>query len=215
MAAMSIPKIALALLAAAGGIAGQQLPALRTEAVSGGSVFYVRNSASQPLTAYLIELVDYPGSSYSLFQDDPSAPIAPGAEKRIPVTNMTVGAAPEYVKITAAVYADGSTAGDAAKVGLILGRRKAVLQTTRDLIARLEKAKAANTPNTAVAADLKQWADSMQPEGKSRRLSAAGVDQAASRQAISETLAGLGHGSIDDTLAALRTTERSMAAAKP
>lgn len=118
---MPVSRFVLALVAAASSLEAQQLPALRIEAVGGGSVFYVTNTAAQPLTAWLIELVDYPGSSYSLFQDDVSAPLAPGAEKRIPVSNMTVGAAPEHVKITAAVFADGATAGDDAKAALIGG----------------------------------------------------------------------------------------------
>jgi hypothetical protein len=209
---MSISRVAFALLAGAVAVTGQQLPSLRIEAVAGGSVFHVTNAASQPLTAYLIELVDYPGSSYTLFQEEVSTPLAPGAGKRIPVTNMTVGAAPEYVKITAAVYADGSTAGDASKVELILGRRKAVLETTHEISGRLEKAKAAGTAKTAVAADLRQWADSLPPEGKSRRLSAASVNAAAARLTISGAAARLDHSSIDETLAELRTAEQSLAA---
>jgi hypothetical protein len=200
---MPIPKLVSALLAAAGALAAQQLPALRTEAVAGGSVFYVKNVEAQPLTAYLIELVDYPGSSYTLFQDDAAARIAPGAERRIPVANMTVGAAPEYVKLTAAVYADGTTAGDAAKAELILERRKAVLETTRELIARLEKAKAAGTAKETVAAELKQWADSL-PEGRSRRLTAAGVHAAAQRQTIAEAAVRVEKGSVEQALAAER-----------
>ena len=37
-------------------------------------------------TAFLIELVNYPGSTFSFWPDDVTAtPIPPGAEKRIPV----------------------------------------------------------------------------------------------------------------------------------
>ena len=212
---MPISKIFLAVLAGAAAAAAQALPALRTEAVGGGSVFYVRNGAAQPLTAYLIELVDYPGSSYALFEDEIAAPLAPGAEKRIPVTNMTVGAAPEYVKITAAVYADGTSAGDQAKASLIVGRRKAVLQTERDLIARLEKAKAAGAAKDALAAEWKQWADSLPPEGKSRRLTAANVNQEASRMTIAGAIGRLEHASIEELLAELRAREQALEAAKP
>ena len=212
---MPISKIFLAVLAGAAAAAAQALPALRTEAVGGGSVFYVRNGAAQPLTAYLIELVDYPGSSYALFEDEIVAPLAPGAEKRIPVTNMTVGAAPEYVKITAAVYADGTSAGDQAKASLIVGRRKAVLQTERDLIARLEKAKAAGATKDALAAEWKQWADSLPPEGKSRRLTAANVNQEASRMTIAGAIGRLEHASIEELLAELRAREQALEAAKP
>src|ERR1700719_3841061 len=83
------------------------LPELRTEPTTGGSIFYVRNVASQPLAAYLIELVNYPGSSYSLWRYEIAAdPILPGVEKRLPVSNMTVGPVPDYIKIQAALYAD-------------------------------------------------------------------------------------------------------------
>jgi hypothetical protein len=104
------------------------------------------------------------------------------------------------VKLTAAVYADGKTAGDAAKAELILGRRKAVLETTRELIARLEKAKAAGTPKETVAAELKQWADSLPSEGKSRRLTAAGVHAAAQRQTIADAAARVEKGSVEQAL---------------
>src|SRR5580698_3781439 len=148
------PVLLLPLCAAAA-----QLPELRTEPIGGGTVFFVKNSSSQPLTGYLIELVDYPGSSYSLWQDEISSePIAPGAEKRIQVANMTAGAVPDYMKIQAAIYADGSTAGVPEKVTQFLERRKAVLATTRELIARIGKG--------ATKAELTQWADSLQPVGK-------------------------------------------------
>ena len=183
--------------------AAQQLPELRTEAVPAGSVFHVKNVEAQPLTAYLIELVDYPGSSYTLFQDE-APPMAPGAEKAIRVTNMTVGAAPEYVKITAAEYADGQTAGDPAKAELLVGRRKAVLETARELVARLEKAQAAGTAKAAVVSDLKQWADSLPAEGRSRRLTAAGVNAAARRQTIAGAAAELEKGQVEEVLAKVR-----------
>src|SRR3954468_5132676 len=85
------------------------LPDLRVEAAPGGSVLYVRNTHTQPLTAFLIELVGYPGSSWAHSQDDLRNPIPPGGEKRIPITNMTAGAVPEYVKMQAAIYADGTS----------------------------------------------------------------------------------------------------------
>src|SRR5450759_4088463 len=116
------------------------LPELRTEATAGGSIFHLRNNASQPLTGYLIELVDYPGSSYALWQDEIAAtPIPPGGEKHIPVANMTVGAVPEYVKLQAALFADGSSAGIPEKVAQFVERRRYTLTTTRELITRLGK----------------------------------------------------------------------------
>src|SRR5580698_458791 len=155
---MSLKILAPVLLLPLFAIAAQ-LPELRTEPIGGGTVFFVKNTSSQPLTGYLIELVDYPGSSYSLWQDEISSePVAPGAEKRIQVTNMTAGAVPDYMMIQAAIYADGSTAGVPEKVTQFIERRKAALATTRELIARIGKG--------ATKAELTQWADSLQPVGK-------------------------------------------------
>jgi hypothetical protein len=198
------PVLLLPLIAAAA-----QLPELRTEPIGGGTVFFVKNISSQPLTGYLIELVNYPGSSYSLWQDEISEPLAPGAEKRIQVTNMTAGAVPDYMKIQAAIYADGSTTGE--KASQFIERRKAVLATTRELIARLEK-----THDTAAAiSDLKGWADSLQPVGKVKPNSQPVINQTASRNLVNDTAMKLAARSIDATLASLRAEEKALAASKP
>src|SRR5580698_9889800 len=180
------PVLLLPLCAAAA-----QLPELRTEPIGGGTVFFVKNSSSQPLTGYLIELVDYPGSSYSLWQDEISSePVAPGAEKRIQVTDMTAGAVPDYMKIQAAVFADGSTAGVPERITQFMERRRFVLETTRELIRRLEKG--------ATKADLKQWADSLQPAGKVKPTSQPVINQKAARSLVSETAARLDAHSVDE-----------------
>ncbi|HTB10045.1 MAG TPA: hypothetical protein VK752_00665 [Bryobacteraceae bacterium] len=185
-----------------------QLPELRTEPIGGGTVFFVKNTSSQPLTGYLIELVNYPGSSYSLFQDEIGAePLAPGAEKRIQVTNMTAGAVPDYMHLTAAIYADGSTAGAPEKVTQFIERRKAVLATTRELIGRLEKG--------ATKADLKQWADSLQPVGKVKPNSQPVINQTAARGLVLDTAARLESHSTEETLGTLRSSEKSLAESKP
>jgi hypothetical protein len=212
---MSRKHMAFALLTVMAALAAQPLPELHTEAVAAGSVFHVKNTSAQPLTAYLIELVGYPGSSYWLCQDDVAAPIAPGAEKGIRVTNMTVGAAPEYVKITAALYADGSSAGAPDKVAQIVGRRKSTLETTREVTRRVEKAQQSATAKDAIIADLNQWANSLTPQGKSRRVSQESINQAAARQAVSDAAGYLGEHSIEETLTDLRAMERSLAASKP
>jgi hypothetical protein len=197
------PVLLLPLFAAAA-----QLPELRTEPIGGGTVFFVKNTSSQPLTGYLIELVDYPGSSYSLWQDEITAePVAPGAEKRIQVTNMTAGAVPDYMHLTAAIYADGSTAGTPDKVTQFLERRKALLVTTRELISKLQKG--------AKASDLKQWADSLQPVGKVKPNSQPMINQAAARSLVSETASRLASRSVDQTLASLRASEKALATSKP
>ena len=110
-------KFAAVLLLALPAIAETPLPELRTEPTAGGSIFYIKNNSTEALTSYLIELVDYPGSSYSLWQDETVAePIPPQGTQRIQVANMTVGAVPDYVKIRAALYAGGATAGVPEKV---------------------------------------------------------------------------------------------------
>ena len=201
----------LPLLAAAA-----QLPELRTEPIGGGTVFFVKNISSQPLTGYLIELVNYPGSSFSLWQDDVTAPIPPGGEKRIQVTNMTPGAVPDYMKIQAAIYADGSTAGVPEKVTQFIERRRFVLETTRELISRIERGPKINI----VIADLGRWADSLQPVGKVKQNSQPVINQAAARSLVTATAAKLESHKLDadpikETLAGLHACERSLTSSKP
>jgi hypothetical protein len=213
---MSTNRLAVACLAVVSAAAQTSLPELRVEAINAGSVLLVRNVSTKPLTAYLIELVDYPGSSYSLWQDETGGePVAPGAEKRIQISNMTVGAAPEYVKLRAALFADGSSAGIPEKVTQLIERRRSVLETTRELIRRLEKAREANTAKPAIAEDLKQWAASFQPRGRPNRNSQAFINQAASLSLIGSTIARLGSNSVDEILAVLRASERALAASRP
>ena len=191
------------------------LPELRIEPTGGGSIFYIHNAASQPLTAYVIELVDYPGSYYALWQDDAAGePIAPGAVKRIQITNMTVGAVPDYVKMRAALYADGSSAGIPEKVEQLVERRRFTLETTHELIQRLEKAQAGGSPKGA-AADLKSWADSFEPKGKSRRDSQGAVNQAAARSLILEAVSALDAHSLTEEISALRQQQQRLEASKP
>jgi hypothetical protein len=199
---MILGKFAVAFL-----LAQLPLPQLRTEPTGGGSIFYIKNVTPQPLTAYLIELVDYPGSSYAMYQDHAAEPLAAGAEKRIQVANMTVGAVPDYVKMQAAVYADGTTAGAPEKVAQIVERRRATLGTTRELIRRIAAGEK--------SAEIKQWSDSLPAPTRANRNSQAAINYTASRSLISETLATLQTKSPDETLTALRASERALAASKP
>jgi hypothetical protein len=203
-------KIAVALVMPLWALSAQTpLPDLRTEPIGGGSVFHVRNIASQPLTGFVIELVNYPGSSYAFWQDDLThEPLPAGGEQRIQVTNMTVGAVPDYVKIQAALYADGTSSGIPEKVAQLIERRRFSLETLKTLIDRLEKAKSANTPKASIAADLKQWTDSLQPAGKVKRNSQAAINQAAARSLVADTATSLDAHSIEETLALLHTSER-------
>ncbi|HTS28053.1 MAG TPA: hypothetical protein VMH81_19405 [Bryobacteraceae bacterium] len=203
------------VLALGTGVA-QPLPELRTEPVTGGSVFTVKNSASQPVTAFLIELVNYPGSYYSLWQDEAaSVLIAPGAEKRIPVANMTVGAVPDYVKLQAALFADGSSAGVPEKITQMIERRRHVLETVHELISRLEKAKAASAGKAAVVADWKQWSDSLQPARRANPSAQATINQNAARSVIGDAVSWLDSHSPEETLSRLQEMERALAASKP
>jgi hypothetical protein len=197
-------------------LAQPPLPGLRVEPAPGGSVFFVKNTASQPLTAYLIELVDYPGSSYSFWQDDNASELIPaGGEQRIPVSNMTLGAAPEYVKMRAAIFADGTTSGIPEKLTQLLERRRFSLETTRELIRRLEKAQSAGAAKAALVADLTQWAESMQPPGRTRQISQTAINHTAARNLIAQTIGELDRDSLDAALGKLRAAERSLAASKP
>jgi len=193
------------------------LPGLRVEPATGSSILFVHNAATQPpLTAFLVELVHYPGSYYQLWEDDITAqPIAPDAEKRISISNMTVGAVPNYVKVTAAIYADGTTSGVPEKVAQLIARRKFLLQITRELMAKLDKAHAGGGPASTAASDLKQWADSLPALTRSTQNSQDAINQSAAKTLISETAAQLAAHSIEETLASLHSSESALTASKP
>ena len=198
-------------------IAESPLPELRVEPAVQSSILFVKDAASQPpLTAFLVELVGYPGSYYQLWEDDiSSGPVEPGVEKRIPISDMTVGAVPNYVKLTAAIYADGTSAGAPEKVRQLLERRKAMLAATRELIARLEKAGKDNTQAAALATELKQQADALPRLTRSTQKSQAAINQSAVKYATSEAAVNLGGHSINETVSALRAAEAKLAASKP
>jgi hypothetical protein len=205
------------LLACSALFAETPLPALRVEPALQSSILFVKDAPTQPaLTAFLVELVHYPGSYYQLWEDDLiTEPIAPGAEKKIPISNMTVGAVPDYVHLTAAIYADGTTAGLPEKVTQLVERRRAMLATTRELIGKLEKAKAAGASASAAAADLKQQAEALPGLTRSTQNSQPAINQSASKTLTAGAAAQLGAHSIDETLSWLRTAESRLAASKP
>jgi hypothetical protein len=215
---MTAPKFALPLLLVCPALfAETPLPALRVEPALQSSILFVKDAPAQPaLTAFLVELVHYPGSYYQLWEDDLiTEPIAPGAEKKIPISNMTVGAVPDYVHLTAAIYADGTTAGLPEKVTQLVERRRAMLATTKELIGKLEKAKAAGTSASAAAADLKRQAEALPSLTRSTQNSQPAINQSAAKTLTAETAAQLGAHSIDETLSWLRTAESRLAASKP
>jgi hypothetical protein len=199
---------AAALMALASFAAEAPLPVLRIEPTTGGSVLFIKNTYTQPLTAFMIEMPDYPGSYYVLFQDLLDAEtIAPGVELRKPITNMTVGAVPDYVKMQAAVFADGATAGAVEKVTAIVERRKATLATVRELIARVEKGQ--------TAADLKQWSDGLPQIARNKLRSQEAINQAVIRSTIANASRHLTANGAEKCLAQLREIERVLVAGKP
>ena len=206
---------AIALLAGVAPAAAQvPVPGLRVEAINAGSVLHVKNTWNQPLTGYLIELVGYPGSSYSLWREDIEKPVAPGEEIHIPIVNMTVGAAPEYVKLQAGVYADGTLCGIPEKAAQIVERRRYVLDMTRKLIQKLQEA-APGASRADLVAGLKQWGESLPPTGRPRRNSQEAINQAAGRELISSTCAKIESASVQAALAELRASEKALAQSKP
>ena len=188
--------LAVAALAAAAALPQTSLPALRVEAIDAGTVLHVRNTGAKPLTAFLVEMVDYPGSTFTYWFDELPDGLAPAAERPFQVANQLPGAVPDSVKMQAAIFADGSTAGVPAKIAQLIDRRRALLETTRDLVRRLSAA--ADKPAALAAL---------------RQLSASAP--AARRPTIARTLDSLEHGSLESTLAGLRKTESALAASKP
>jgi hypothetical protein len=194
------------------------LPELKVEPIPAGSTLTVKNSYSQPLAAFVIELVDYPGSSFSFVHDElGSASVPAGGEKKINVTNMTVGAVPEHVKLLAAIYMDGASAGAPEKLKEIMGRRKMRLDTARELIQRIEKAQADKKEKDAVVAELREWGNSLVPVAKLGALRPATVDpaKAAARIIILTAAAKINTQGIDVELTELKKTEAELAASKP
>src|ERR1700722_20638337 len=97
---MTASKFALIMIGAATfAIAQAPLPQLRVEPALQSSILFVKDAPTQPpLTAFLVELVHYPGSYYQLWDDAlMTEPVAPAVEKRIPISNMTVAAVPAQV----------------------------------------------------------------------------------------------------------------------
>ena len=111
---------------------------------------------------------------------------------------MTVGAVPDYVKLQAALFADGTPAGIPEKVTQIVERRRALLATTRELIRRLEQ---------QPPADI----SSLQPAGKPKRDSQESINQSAIRALIS-SVEKLSSG---EALTRLRASEHALVASKP
>jgi hypothetical protein len=192
------------------------LPDLKVEPMAGGSTLTVKNNYSQPLNAFLIELVDYPGSTYSSTYDLLGADAIPaGAEKKMNVANMTIGAVPEKVKLQAAVYQDGSTAGDPEKVKHILDTRRARLANTREIIERIEKDRKDGKDKDAIVADLRAWALTIVPPPPPGMQPITEPAKTVKRNMVVVSAGQVNTKGIDAELAALKKTEGDLAASKP
>lgn len=186
-----------------------QLPELKVEAVDGGSVLHLRNMGSQALTAYLIELVDYPGSSFALSQDEIGRdPVGPGQKRAIPTQNMTLGSAPDYVKVVAALYEDGTSAGETVKLAQLMERRRVLLKTIREILGRVERGES--------VASLREWANSIPAaDTKTRRADPQLVNRLAMKTLIEGYAARLASDGTGPALAALRAREQALTLSKP
>lgn len=220
MRSMTITRFGLLLAAATActvAFAEPPLPELKVEPKPGGSILLIHNKAEQPLTAFLIELVDYPGSSYALWQDEiiKGEPVAPGGDERIEITNMTVGAVPEYVKMRAAIYSDGTTSGIPEKVAQLVARRKSQLKACRDLAAMLESETTKGASVSDISSDLDHWIESTASKGKVDRNSQTAIDQAGKQSLVTHFKSELGAQPLASVLAHVHALERQLAYSRP
>jgi hypothetical protein len=111
---------------------------------------------------------------------------------------------PDFVKVRAAIYADGTSSGSPEKIAQLLDRRRVVLKTTRELIARLAAAESKGTSKAAANDALRRWAGSMMTPR-----------EAAGRNLIGETASRLQVESLTDVLGRLRATEKILVVSKP
>jgi hypothetical protein len=192
------------------------MPQLRVEGEASASIFNVKNVYSRPLTGLLIELVDYPSETYTFTRDELGAgAIAAGTEKQIKVANPTPGSVPEHVKVTAAIYADGVTAGVQDKVKHILDLRRGRLENTREIIARVEKDQKDGKDKDAIIADLRQWATTIVPPPPPGMQPITEPAKTVKRNMIALAAGNIGKLGIDAVLATLKKTEAELSAAKP
>lgn len=176
-------------------------PEVKAEPVDDGSLIRIRHNQPHPLTAFLLEIVDYPGNRFSHMQDDLFRPTtAAGEEGRIVVASLMPGTVPDYLKVTAAIYANGDTCGPADKVKLIIDARRQNLQLNRELISSIEKARDARKSAQEIAAELTERARSESP-------AFSGV--------MTHVAEELKRRSVDEVLGVLRIVEQTLAASKP
>jgi hypothetical protein len=126
------------------------MPVITIEPTATGSAIAIHNPTAQPLTAICLAQADQP-----LWEDELREPVPPGGDKKIVFNH------PGPLTVRAAVYADGTWAGDHDLVPTLLERRRFQLDTARGLIKTLQTAQKQNTPKATIAGDLKVQADTL------------------------------------------------------
>ncbi len=118
---------------------------------------------------------------------------------------MLVGAvSPEYVKVQAALYADGASSGNPEKIKLLIAQRSSRLETARELIHRIETAQSSGTSTPSIVDSLKQWSESLEP-----------IKQAIARAMIAHAMRDLEQQSIETAVTNLKRAEQAIASSKP
>jgi hypothetical protein len=182
-------------------IAGIPCPEVKAEPVENGSLIRLRHNEAQPLTGFLIEIVDYPGNRFAYMRDELfGSSIAAGHERRIVVNNLMPGTVPDYLKVTAAVYANGTSCGTADKVKLIIDARRENRQLNRAIIGRIKEGLSAGASTENLTTDLTKWARS---------------NSAVNSAVITHVVEQLKRTSTDKVLSALEKVEQILAASKP
>lgn len=189
-----------------------KVPDVRVEQTPNGPVVYVHNPMKQEfLTAVCLAVSEHP-----FWEDEIQEPIAPGAEKRIAITNLPSGVKADQVQVKAAIYSDGTLAGNPQLGIMIVKRRWFVMDTSHELIRRLQQAQHDNTPKATVMGDLKAWADSLQPVPDAPLFNERLVDRSAGRELILRTIAEIDKtNSYSDALVDLLHSEANIATSRP
>lgn len=108
--------VLLAVAAFSAAAAVPPCPEVTAEPAEHGSLVRIRHSNGQPLVAFLVEIVDYPGSRFTYVDADVRPALEAGREKRFVVGSLMPGTVPDYLKVTAAIYRDDAACGSAGKV---------------------------------------------------------------------------------------------------
>jgi hypothetical protein len=180
---------------------GAVCPEVNAEPTEGGSVIRIRHKESHPLTAFLVEIVDYPGNHFTYMEDSlVRGKTAANAEKQVLVQSLMPGTVPEYLKVTSAVYEDGSTCGAVEKLKVLVDARRSELAFTRELIARIEKGLSDGVAPAELANGVAEF-------GRSRPRSSSAV--------VSDVADELKRRPAAEILAGLRAVEKILVTSKP